>query len=172
VAAGERPVLAGRSAESVGRLAAELGLDQRVFALDEPAAVDRGLAGMKAVLHCAGPFSRTAAPMADACLRAHVHYLDITGEIEVFEGMAARHSAAQHAGVTLLPGVGFDVVPSDCLAAHLHGRRPVGVNERFRCYRYEPGQRFAPHYDGAYQRSATVRRDAASRASPRPGRRA
>lgn len=43
------------------------------------------------------------------------------------------------------------------IPARLHGRRAVGVNERFRCYRYEPGQRFAPHYDGAYQRSATER---------------
>ena len=127
-AAGERPVLAGRNAESVGRLAAELDLDERVFALDEPAAVDRGLAGMKAVLHCAGPFSRTAAPMADACLRARVHYLDITGEIEVFEGMAARHEVALRAGVTLLPGAGFDVVPSDGLAAHLHRRLPSATH--------------------------------------------
>jgi predicted 2-oxoglutarate/Fe(II)-dependent dioxygenase YbiX len=39
----------------------------------------------------------------------------------------------------------------------LFGRRPVGVNERFRCYRYEPGQRFAPHYDGAFRRSAAER---------------
>jgi short subunit dehydrogenase-like uncharacterized protein len=128
VAAGERPVLAGRSAEPVGRLAAELGLETRVFALDDPAAVDRGLDGMKAVLHCAGPFSRTAGPMAEGCLRAGVHYLDITGEIEVFEGMAARHAAAQRAGVTLLPGVGFDVVPSDCLAAHLHRRLPSATH--------------------------------------------
>ena len=128
VAAGERPVLAGRSAESVGRLAAELGLDQRVFALDAAAAVDRGLAGMKAVLHCAGPFARTAAPMADGCLRAGVHYLDITGEIEVFEGMAARNAAALRAGVTVLPGVGFDVVPSDGLAAHLHQRLPSATH--------------------------------------------
>jgi short subunit dehydrogenase-like uncharacterized protein len=128
VAAGERPVLAGRRAEAVGRLAGELGLDVRVFALDDPAAVGRGLDGMKAVLHCAGPFSRTAAPMADACLRARVHYLDITGEIEVFEGMAARNEAARRAGVTLLPGVGFDVVPSDGLAAHLHRRLPSATH--------------------------------------------
>jgi short subunit dehydrogenase-like uncharacterized protein len=128
LAAGERPVLAGRSADSVGRLAAELGLEQRVFALDDPAAVDRGLAGVRAVLHCAGPFSHTAAPMADGCLRARVHYLDITGEIDVFEGMAARNPAALRAGITLLPGVGFDVVPSDCLAAHLHRRLPSATH--------------------------------------------
>ena len=128
VAEGERPVLAGRSAVSVGNLAAELGLDHRVFALDDAGAVDRGLAGMTAVLHCAGPFSRTAAPMAEACLRARLHYLDITGEIEVFEGMAARHEAARRAGVTLLPGVGFDVVPSDGLAAHLQRRLPSATH--------------------------------------------
>lgn len=127
-AAGERPVLAGRSAEAVKGLAGELGLEHRVFALDDAAAVDRGLAGMAAVLHCAGPFSRTAAPMADGCLRGRVHYLDITGEIEVFEGMAARHEAALRATVTLLPGVGFDVVPSDGLAAHLHRRLPTATH--------------------------------------------
>jgi short subunit dehydrogenase-like uncharacterized protein len=127
-AAGARPVLAGRSAEAVGRLAAELGLEHRVFGLDTPAAVDAGLSGMAAVLHCAGPFSRTAAPMAEACLRARAHYLDITGEIEVFEGLAARNAEAVKAGVILLPGVGFDVVPSDCLAAHLHRRLPSATH--------------------------------------------
>jgi short subunit dehydrogenase-like uncharacterized protein len=123
-AAGLRPVLAGRRAEPVARLAAELGLEHRAFALDDPLAVDRGLAGMAAVLHCAGPFSRTAVPMAQACLRGRIHYLDITGEIEVFESLAARTAEAQRAGVILLPGVGFDVVPSDSLAAHLHRRLP------------------------------------------------
>jgi len=44
---------------------------------------------------------------------------------------------------------------SGALPAQLRGRRAVGVNERIRCYRYDPGQRFAPHYDGAYRRSAT-----------------
>ena len=128
VATGERPVLAGRGAERVSRLAAELGLERRVFALEDPVEVDRGLAGMGAVLHCAGPFSRTASPMAQGCLRGRVHYLDITGEIDVFEGMAARDPEAQRAGITLLPGVGFDVVPSDCLAAHLHRRLPSATH--------------------------------------------
>jgi len=128
VEAGERPVLGGRRAEAVGALAGALGLEHRVFALDDAAALDRGLAGMAAVLHCAGPFSRTAAPMAEACLRARAHYLDITGEIEVFEALAARDGEARQAGVTLLPGAGFDVVPSDCLAAHLHRRLPSAMH--------------------------------------------
>ncbi len=126
-AQGERPVLAGRNAGAVGALAAELGFEHRAFALDDPAVVARGLEGIKAVLHCAGPFSRTAAPMAEACLRAGAHYLDITGEIEVFESMAARDAATRAAGLTLLPGVGFDVVPSDCLAAHLKRRLPTAT---------------------------------------------
>src|SRR5436190_20715637 len=79
---------------------------------------------MKAVLHCAGPFAHTCRPMADACVQAGVHYLDITGEVAVVEGLVTRSGAAQAAGVMLLPGVGFDVVPSDCLAAHLKRRLP------------------------------------------------
>ena len=75
-------------------------------------------------LNVAGPFSATSRPVADACLRNQIHYLDITGEIEVFEALAARDAEAKARGVMLLPGVGFDVVPSDCLAAHLKRRLP------------------------------------------------
>ncbi|MCB0159791.1 MAG: saccharopine dehydrogenase NADP-binding domain-containing protein, partial [Caldilineaceae bacterium] len=127
VAQGLRPVLAGRNADAVEALAAELGLDARVFDLTDPAAVDAGLAEMAVVLHCAGPFTRTSKPMADACLRTGVHYLDITGEINVFETLAARDDEAKQAGVMLLPGAGFDVVPTDCLAAHLHRRLPTAT---------------------------------------------
>ena len=121
---GDRPVLAGRNAAAVRALAVELGLEHRAFALDDAPAADEALRGMTAVVHCAGPFVRTSRPMADACLRAKAHYLDVTGEIEVFEALAARDAEARDAGVMLLPGVGFDVVPSDCLAAHLKRRLP------------------------------------------------
>jgi short subunit dehydrogenase-like uncharacterized protein len=121
---GQRPVLAGRNAEAVRALGTELGLEHRAFSLDDARAADEALSGMKAVLHCAGPFVRTSKPMADACLRATAHYLDVTGEIDVFERLAARSAEAAAAGVMLLPGVGFDVVPSDCLAAHLKRRLP------------------------------------------------
>jgi short subunit dehydrogenase-like uncharacterized protein len=121
---GLRPVLAGRKAAPVADLARDLGLEHRVFDLDDAAAVDQGLRGMLAVLHCAGPFNRTSKPMADACLRTAVHYLDITGEVSVFEALAARNAEAKAAGVMLLPGVGFDVVPTDCLAAQLKQRLP------------------------------------------------
>ncbi len=124
LAAGLRPVLSGRDPAAVGALASPLGLEWRSAALDDPFALDAALAGMRVVVHCAGPFIHTSRPMANACLRNGVHYLDITGEIAVFEALAARTAEARDAGVTLLPGVGFDVVPSDCLAAHLARRLP------------------------------------------------
>jgi short subunit dehydrogenase-like uncharacterized protein len=121
---GLRPILAGRDREKVERLAAELGLESRIFALEDSAALEAALNEVAAVLHCAGPFSRTSKPMADGCLKTGTHYLDITGEVTVFESLAARAAEAQKAGVMLLPGAGFDVVPSDCLAAHLKRRLP------------------------------------------------
>ncbi len=128
VARGLRPVLAGRNATRVRALADELGLPFRVFNLDDGATIDAGLADVTVVLHCAGVFNETAAPMVEACLRCGVHYLDISGEIVVFEALARRDAAARAAGVLLLPGVGFDVVPTDCLAAHLKRRLPSATH--------------------------------------------
>ncbi|MEM6993968.1 MAG: saccharopine dehydrogenase NADP-binding domain-containing protein [Myxococcota bacterium] len=124
VAAGGRPVLAGRSAAKLQPLAERLNLSRRVFGLASNAEVDAGLADIDVVVHCAGPFSRTAQPMVGACLRTQTHYLDITGEIAVFEAMAQLDRAAKKAGVMVMPGVGFDVVPSDCLANHLAAKLP------------------------------------------------
>src|SRR5918911_4546585 len=121
---GLRPILAGRDRGAIDALAAELLLEKRVFALDDSEAMDAALSEVAAVLHCAGPFSRTSRPMADACLRTRAHYLDITGEAAVIESLAARDHEAREAGVMLLPCVGFDVVPTDCLAAHLKRRLP------------------------------------------------
>jgi short subunit dehydrogenase-like uncharacterized protein len=116
---GLTPILAGRNAEAVGGLARELGLQSRAFSLGDPQGTAAELYGVKAVLHCAGPFLHTSAPMVAACLATGAHYLDITGEIPVFEKILSQGEAARRAGVALLPGVGFDVVPSDCLAARL-----------------------------------------------------
>ncbi len=128
VARGLRPILAGRSRAALAAVAAPLGLEERVFALEDVAALDAGLADAQLVLHCAGPFAHTAQLMADACFRTHTHYLDITGEIAVFEALAARDAEARAAGIMVLPGAGFDVVPSDCLAAHLKRRLPSATS--------------------------------------------
>lgn len=123
-AQGATPILAGRNAAKVQPLAEKLGLPWLVVDLADGPGLDRALNQVKAVLHIAGPFSATSKPMVDACLRTGRHYLDITGEIDVFEACAARNAEAKTKGVMLLPGVGFDVVPSDCLAAHVARRLP------------------------------------------------
>jgi len=116
---GHRPLLAGRNAKTIEPLARELGCQWRAFPIEKPQ-----LDGVSLVLHCAGPFIHTAMPMVRACLAAGAHYLDITGEIAVFESIFALDDEAKRAGVTLLPGAGFDVVPTDCLAAMLAERLP------------------------------------------------
>ncbi|CAN5641200.1 saccharopine dehydrogenase NADP-binding domain-containing protein [soil metagenome] len=122
-----RPVLAGRDADALQAMSDELALEHRVFELSRNADVDGGLDGIDVVLHCAGPFIHTFRAMADACLRRGTHYVDITGEIDVFEALASRADEARDAGVMLLPGAGFDVVPSDCLAAYLAARLPTAT---------------------------------------------
>ncbi len=124
VSRGLSPILAGRRADAVERLAGELGLSHRAFSLTDPGALRHGLADCDAVLHCAGPFIDTSRPMVEACLATGTHYLDITGEIPVFEAVFGRSAAAEQAGVTLMPGVGFDVVPTDCTAARLAAALP------------------------------------------------
>ena len=125
---GLSPILAGRSADAVGALAAELGLEHRAFSLEDDLEIRKGISGSRAVIHCAGPFVHTARPMLAACLAASVHYLDITGEIPVFETAKRFGRQAEKEGITLLPGVGFDAVPTDCLAAHLHKRLPEATH--------------------------------------------
>ena len=106
---GVQPVLAGRSAEKIEALRRELNCPSRAFALSSAAEVGRHLDGISAVLHCAGPFSQTAPSMMEACIARGVHYLDITGEIDVIELAARKHTQAEAAGVTLMPAVGMDV---------------------------------------------------------------
>ncbi len=121
---GHTPILGGRNENALRSLGEELGFTHRTFSLEDANATDAGLDDVAVVLNCAGPFVRTARPMTDACLRRKVHYLDVTGEVDVFELLATRDAEARAANVMLLPGVGFDVVPTDCIAAHLKRRLP------------------------------------------------
>ena len=124
VARGMRPVLAGRSKARIGALARELECPSAVFSVEDDTSMLSAIAGSSAVLNCAGPFSATAAPLMQACLASHIHYLDITGEIGVFELAQRVDDKAKRAGIVLCPGVGFDVVPTDCLAAQLKAALP------------------------------------------------
>ncbi|MBN2118378.1 MAG: saccharopine dehydrogenase NADP-binding domain-containing protein [Anaerolineales bacterium] len=127
---GLRPILAGRNERKVRAQAEKYNLQYYAFSLAETSKVDAALQDVNAVLHCAGPFVHTYRQMAEACLRTKRHYVDISGEIPGFEALAALDDQAKEAGVMLLPGAGFDVVPSDCLAAHLKGRLPSATHFR------------------------------------------
>lgn len=125
---GMKPVVAGRNAIAIEELAKKHHLEYRVFSLDETARLEAALQDVDMVLHAAGPFSITSRPMVEACLRNRKHYTDITGEISVFEAMAALDERAKASEVMVMPGVGFDVVPSDCLARHLKDRLPTATH--------------------------------------------
>jgi short subunit dehydrogenase-like uncharacterized protein len=122
-ARGHRPVLAGRSRE-VASVAAALGLPSRVFDLADASRAREAVADCHVVAHCAGPFAATSRPMIDACLAAGGHYVDITGEIAVFEAARRRDDEARGRGSVVCPGVGFDVIPTDCVAATLAAALP------------------------------------------------
>lgn len=123
-AQGLTPIVAGRNGPEIEAIAASLGLEARIFSLSEPPALSAALSGVHCVLNAAGPFSATARPMIEACLAHGSHYLDITGEIDVFEMAANLDPQAKDAGIMLLPGVGFDVAASDCLAASVARQVP------------------------------------------------
>jgi len=125
---GLNPILGGRSQNKVEPLAKELGLTCRTFSLEDKKSLEYTLKEVDFVIHCAGPFSLTADLMVKACLRTKTHYLDITGEIAVFEAMAALDEKAKEAGIMIMSGVGFDVVPTDCLARHLKNRLPSATD--------------------------------------------
>ncbi|MCW5961245.1 MAG: saccharopine dehydrogenase NADP-binding domain-containing protein [Pyrinomonadaceae bacterium] len=125
---GLEPILGGRSQTKIEPLAKELGLRFRTFSLEDKKSLEYTLKEVDLVLHCAGPFSQTAEQMVNGCLNVGTHYLDITGEISVFEAMSARDEEAKKAGIMIMPGVGFDVVPSDCLALHLKNRLPEATH--------------------------------------------
>jgi len=125
---GLKPILSGRSQNKIEPLAKELGLTFRTFSLEDKKSLEYTLKEVDFVLHCAGPFSLTSKQMVQACLRLGKHYLDITGEIAVFEAMARRDQQAKEANTMIMPGVGFDVVPSDCLALHLKNKLPSATD--------------------------------------------
>ena len=130
VARGLKPVVSGRNPAKLAAVAEEFGLEARPVALDDAQGLARALDGIKAVLLAAGPFAATYQAMTTACLTAGVHYLDITGEPDVFMGCMALDGSAREAGITIMPGVGFDVVPTDCVALMLKERMPDATELR------------------------------------------
>lgn len=121
---GHRPLLAGRSEGKLRPLAERLGLEYVVAPLDDAPALLRAVERVRLVYLAAGPFIHTSTAVVAACLQAGAHYLDITGEVAVYQSVFAQDAAARAKGVALVPGIGFDVVPSDCLAKHVADTLP------------------------------------------------
>lgn len=121
---GVKPIIAGRDVEKLKPLANELNLEYRAFGIREAA---NYLQNIGVLLNCAGPFSATAEVLVKACLAQQVHYLDITGEIEVFRKCYALDEEARRRNVIVMPGVGTDIVPTDCLAAMLKEKLPAAT---------------------------------------------
>ncbi len=122
---GLRPVLGGRSDEKLRSLAAELGLEHRAFPVDD---ARNHLHDIRTLLNCAGPFSQTAAMLAGSCVARGIHYVDVSGEISALAHCHSLDAQARSVGVILCPGAGFDVVPTDCLAAVLASLKPDAVS--------------------------------------------
>ncbi len=121
---GLKPLIAGRNEAKLKPIAEQYNLEYKAFDLADTDALNKAVAEVDLVLHCAGPFSQTAEPMMQACIQNKAHYLDITGEISVFERCQALDSQAKDSGVVLCSGVGFDVIPTDCIAATLKNALP------------------------------------------------
>jgi short subunit dehydrogenase-like uncharacterized protein len=124
IALGLRPVLGGRDKGKLAAIGDSLRLEARTARLGDATALDDALRDVAVVVNAAGPFSQTAGPLLAACLRSGTHYLDITGEVGVIESLARRDVEARRRGIMVMPAVGFDVVPSDCLALHVVRRLP------------------------------------------------
>lgn len=118
VSRGFAPVLAGRNPEKTEELARQLGLSYVVFSLDNPDEVYRHILDVDLVCLAAGPFNRTSEQVVRACLKAGTHYVDITGEVDVFEKNFTFGPEAAKREIVIMSGTGFDVVPSDCLSLY------------------------------------------------------
>jgi short subunit dehydrogenase-like uncharacterized protein len=116
---GHRPVLAGRNGPEISALARRLGLPHRVVDSDDAAALQEALVDVELLLNAAGPFLHTAVPLSEACLSVGVHYLDLSNELQVFRALYGLDDRACRAGICIMPGVGFGVVATNCLARNV-----------------------------------------------------
>jgi short subunit dehydrogenase-like uncharacterized protein len=123
-ARGAEPILAGRNAEKLKALAEKLGLKSRSFDIEDRMAADKGLLGIKLVLNCAGPFTQTGVPLAQAAIRNGVHYLDIAGEVHAVRALQRLDERAKEDNVMVLPGVAFGCMPGEALLCYIKDKRP------------------------------------------------
>jgi hypothetical protein len=98
-------VLAGRRRAELEALAAPLGAEVRVAALDR---VDTVFDGITVVASCVGPYTHFGLPVLEAAISAGAHYLDLTGEPRYVATLLDRYDQpARRAGVTIVPSAGL-----------------------------------------------------------------
>lgn len=119
---GTSVVLGGRSEGPLAELALKLGVEYRVFALDDSDLIDRSLTDVAVIINAAGPFMRTAKPLMEASIRNGVHYIDTAAELDSYRLAEQLDAKANAAGVTLLPGGGGSVAMLGSLAGHAVAR--------------------------------------------------
>ena len=134
-----KPILAGRNKEKINSLADKHGFDSSIFSLDNPDNIDDNLKRIDVIINAAGPYSLTAKSLIDSCIRTKTHYIDITGEIDVFVYAESKNEEATDAGIIICPGVGFDVIPTDCISYMLKEKIP-DANELNICFFSENGR--------------------------------
>ena len=139
IGAGIKPVLAGRNQVKISTLADKHGFDHSIFALDDPNVIGKNLTDVTVLINAAGPYSQTAKPFIDNCLKSKTHYIDITGEIDVFVYAESKNRDAEEAGIILCPGTGFDVIPTDCLSYLLKEKLPDAIELNI-CFFSENGR--------------------------------
>ncbi|MEO6167699.1 MAG: saccharopine dehydrogenase NADP-binding domain-containing protein [Chitinophagales bacterium] len=119
-----KPILAGRNEAVLKLLSEHLHFPYKVIDLKNTAELQAALLKVKLVVNAAGPFKFTAKDMVDGCLQTGTHYIDINSDIAMFEFLKHYDERAQKAGIMILPGSGFDVVPTDCIALLLKKMLP------------------------------------------------
>ena len=141
-AGGPRWAVAGRSAARLQAVRQACGAAQAGVVVADAAdagALDALAAQTRVVLSTAGPFARHGSELVAACVRHGTHYVDITGETPWVREMIERHhDAAARRGTRIVPGCGFDSVPSDLGAWGVaqalwqrHGERCASVKACF-----------------------------------------
>lgn len=118
-ARGAELVLGGRDRTRLVRVAEEQGAGARHVAarVDEPKSLRRLMGGCRVVVNCAGPFTLAGEEVVRAAVDSGCHYVDSTGEQPYIRAVLERHGPdAERRGVALVPALGFDYAPGDCIA--------------------------------------------------------
>lgn len=110
--------IAGRERYKTQKLAEELAVDYHIFNVDSEYAWEKALQDKTVLINAAGPFKFTAEQAMRACLKAGVHYLDISAELDTYRLAQSLDKEAREAGIQLISGAGL-FVSYDALVVHL-----------------------------------------------------